>query len=391
MGKKNFKKDELVLLGTLYAIQSKSGQEDNIRKFLIQEISSIPNIEKIETDKVGNLLVTKGIPKEGEYYPCIVAHMDTVHDYKYFDVKVVKIEFSDGKEIIRCKKLTSPTDKEEKWVNCGGSGDDKNGVYIALDMLKKKKVLKSVFFVSEESGMIGSRNVDLSFFDDCAYVIQSDRRNAGDLITKYHQNTKLCSEEFLNSFKSVIEKYSFKEESGLPTDVITMKDKGLNISVINFSSGYYNPHTDNEYTIISELYNSNCFASELIDIVPLNEKYIHKVEEKSYKTTTYYGGASHNTKWAKDYEYDDYYSENGEWKDWVKKNLDDKESGEKLKDCICTEQDIFLKTVNLNCKIHNPIIKEKMEFICEDCLTELTERELTIYCETCDTHKLKVK
>ena len=36
------------------------------------------------------------------------------------------------------------------------------------------------------------------------------------------------------------------EENGLMTDILALKEKGLEVSCINVSCGYYNAHTDEE-------------------------------------------------------------------------------------------------------------------------------------------------
>ena len=55
--------------------QSTSRNQDMMRQQIIQEIEMIDNRIKIVHDD-GNIYCTKG---KAEFYPCIVAHMDTVH------------------------------------------------------------------------------------------------------------------------------------------------------------------------------------------------------------------------------------------------------------------------------------------------------------------------
>ena len=37
------------------------------------------------------------------------------------------------------------------------------------------------------------------------------------------------------------------------TDVLELKEKGLKVSCLNLSCGYYEPHTDHEFTVKKDL------------------------------------------------------------------------------------------------------------------------------------------
>ena len=130
--------------------------------------------------------------------------------------------------------------------------DDKNGIWIALKCLKKYKTLKVALFVEEETGCRGSNEADMDFFKDCRFVIQPDRRGYKDLITTIGW-TDLCSEEFLKAIG--YEKFGYQETEGLFTDVLTLKERGLEVSCINISCGYYEPHTAQEFTVKKDLLN----------------------------------------------------------------------------------------------------------------------------------------
>jgi hypothetical protein len=60
------------------------------------------------------------------------------------------------------------------------------------------------------------------------------------------------------------------------TDVETLKNKGVNLCMLNISCGYYNPHTDNEFTVISELQNCLAFVENIIE--NCTDVYEHKSE-----------------------------------------------------------------------------------------------------------------
>ena len=214
------------LLRQLYKVHSPSGNEKAMKRFVRKYIRRhIPDV-KIRTDRKGNLYIIKGV---AETYPCIAAHLDQVQR-----------EHSKDFTLIETKGLIfgySPRSRKQE----GLGADDKNGIWIALKCLEKYDTLKVVFFVEEETGCQGSNQADMDFFMDCRFVIQPDRRGYKDLITSIGW-MELCSDEFLKA--SGYESFSYKTTEGLMTDILALKERGLEISCINLSCGYYEPHTD---------------------------------------------------------------------------------------------------------------------------------------------------
>lgn len=64
---------DLNLLKDLYKINSHSGEEENIRRFILSYLKKHYTGLRVRTDKVGNIYITKGKAKN---YATIVAHMD---------------------------------------------------------------------------------------------------------------------------------------------------------------------------------------------------------------------------------------------------------------------------------------------------------------------------
>ncbi len=128
----------------------------------------------------------------------------------------------------------------------GLGADDKNGIWIALKCLKNYDTLKLAFFVSEEVGCIGSGKAVMDFFNDCRFVIQPDRRGYQEIVTEIGW-TSLCSPGFLKA--SGYKQFGYRETHEMMTDVQELKEQGTSGSVINLSCGYYEPHTDHEFTI----------------------------------------------------------------------------------------------------------------------------------------------
>lgn len=235
------------LLKKLYEIHSPSGKERAMKKFIKGYVKKhIPKVT-FKSDYVGNLYITRGY---SETYPCIVAHLDQVQREHSKDFKAIETE-----DIIFGY---SPMNRRRE----GLGADDKNGIWIALKCLEKYECMKVVFFVSEEIGCAGSRNADLGFFEDTRYVIEPDRRGYADLITDISY-TSLCSNDFLRDIN--FEKFGYKEEFGMMTDVLELKERGIGVSCINLSCGYYEPHTDEEFTVKKDLLNCLRLVEHIIE------------------------------------------------------------------------------------------------------------------------------
>ena len=244
------------LLKKLYAIHSPSGKEDKMIAFLVSYLKSLPGV-KLGKDSYGNLYAWKG---ESEAYPCIVAHLDQVQrnhprDFRAIETRDIIFGFSAKEHSI-----------------CGLGADDKNGITICLEALKKYDCMKVVFFKEEETGCHGSSRAEMKFFDDCRFVIQCDRRGNSDLITNIGCSD-LCSEKFIQDIDP--EKWGYKEETGMMTDVEALKEGGLSVSAINMSCGYYNPHTDEEITVKRDLEKCWKFVQHIIE--DCTETYPHEV------------------------------------------------------------------------------------------------------------------
>lgn len=253
------------LLKSLYEVESPSGKEDR----MVDYIESLLKSYGAETyrDSINNLYAIKG---ESDSYPCIVAHTDEVHmnKPKGYDVFLVGEDMLVGIDTI-----------EHGYVGIGA--DDKNGIWVALKLFKQQEVVKGAFFVSEEVGCVGSSHADMTFFEDCRFVLQCDRRGSSDFITNA-AGVELSTPEFLNDIK--IESFGFQEANGSITDVMQLKNNGLGVCAANISCGYYNPHMDTEFTIFSELVNTLRLVEHIFNT--LTEVYPH--EYKSYYSKNSY-------------------------------------------------------------------------------------------------------
>ena len=234
------------LLKSLYKVFSPSMNEKKMRRFIKRHIYNNISGVTIVQDNAGNLLITKG---ESDSYPCICAHMDQVQRLHPKDFTCVEND----------DVIFGYSPKERK--QCGLGADDKNGLFIALECLASYDVIKCAFFVGEEIGCKGSGAVDISFFDDCRYCIQVDRRGNSDMVTSIY--SEMCSEEFISDVDCLSHGYEISD--GLMTDVAELRERGVEVSCINLSCGYYEPHTDYEFTSKSDLQKCYDFVCYIIE------------------------------------------------------------------------------------------------------------------------------
>lgn len=246
------------LLKQLYTIHARSGEEKQIRNFIKGYIfENIPDVQ-MEEDRIGNLYITRG---QAESYPCVVAHLDQVQRLHSKDFRAIETD-----EIIFGY---SPSNRCQE----GLGADDKNGIWVALQCLIKYEALKIAFFVGEEVGCVGSGAANIEFFRDCRFVIQPDRRGYSDVITQISWES-LCSEQFLSEIQP--EQFGYNPTDGLMTDIEALRENGLEISCINLSCGYYEPHTDHEFTVKSDLKKCLEFVQFIIEYC--TEVYTHEAE-----------------------------------------------------------------------------------------------------------------
>jgi hypothetical protein len=251
-------------LKEVLAIQTYSFEQWRMFSYIIRECKA--NNYEYFVHK-GNIYVSKG---NAIKTPCIVSHMDSVHKIKA-DLHPSEI---DG-------NITGIDRTTMKQTGIGG--DDKVGIFIALECLSKLDNIKAVFFRDEEVGCLGSNEAYMHFFNDCTFVLQCDRKGNTDFITNA-SGTELSSKAFRKAIKPIVSNYGYSFANGMMTDVMTLKENGLKVSCANISCGYYNPHTDYEFVNINDV--ENCLNLVLALFMLINDEYPHTRQEKaiiSYK------------------------------------------------------------------------------------------------------------
>lgn len=250
-------KNKLEKLKEVLSVQSASYEQWRMFAYIIRQVHEY---DFYVHD--GNIYIEKG---DAPQKPCIVAHMDTVHDIVE-DLSILDI---DG-------KLTGFNKVQMNQTGIGG--DDKVGIFIALQCLHHFDNIKVAFFRDEEVGCVGSSAAYMCFFDNCTFVLQCDRKGNKDFITNA-SGTELSSSVFQKSIKSTIKKYGYSFADGMMTDVMTLKQNGLEVSCANISCGYYNPHCENEYVVVDDV--MNCL-SMVMDIISSfgTKQFAHKYTPK---------------------------------------------------------------------------------------------------------------
>lgn len=217
-------------------------------------------------DTNNNVYATKNTGYElphGFYYPCVISHTDTVHRIDTINVVESMLPNSQGelkKALLAINNEGNPT---------GIGGDDKCGVFACLTLLKELPYLKAAFFVSEETGCHGSKKADTEFFSNVGYAIQFDAPE-NYMVTEKCFGSQLFDRdsEFFTKIDKVLTENMVLEDMDYMThpytDVWALRNK-FDFACINFSIGYYNYHTKNEYVIPEDVYNGIKMGREMID------------------------------------------------------------------------------------------------------------------------------
>lgn len=156
----------------------------------------------------------------------LVAHLDTVH-------KELPENFVYDSETLT---ISSPQ---------GIGGDDRCGVYMIFEIIKKHKC-SVLFCEDEEIGMVGAEKFVKSKASnnlDFNYIIELDRKGNNDAVFYDCDNSE---------FEEFITKEFFKTAYGSFSDISTIAP-ALGCAAVNLSCGYYNAHTKNEYVSYPEM------------------------------------------------------------------------------------------------------------------------------------------
>lgn len=214
-------------------------------------------------DDKGNVYLRKGDLPEGEYYPCVTAHIDTVQHEQ--------IPFIEARRPI---PLVTKKVNGKHYIYAEGfglGGDDKAGVAVALSIVDRLPACKAVFFVEEEVGCVGSQEAELSWFKDVGYIIAFDA--PGFNCASWSCNgVPLFSKTFYDTYLAELgEKFGLTEFWAHPFTDITVLKSNTPLMCMNFGAGYHGCHTPGEYCIAEEMDNAATMGLYLINRLGNNE------------------------------------------------------------------------------------------------------------------------
>lgn len=251
---------ELEFLKEVLSVPTVYGHETKMVEYIIGW--GIKNHIPVILDSFGNVYLKKGKVAEGEHYPCVMAHMDTVHHSNKplikDNLRLNIIESKDAKGL----KLSALNPIDDSTIGIGG--DDKAGVAICLDIIKNTDVIFGAFFLSEEIGCVGAFNADENIFKEVAYAIEFDAP-FDDWLTYSSNRTQLFTKEFFKEVDSILLKYGISNirDCDPYTDAYAIKKK-FDINCMNFFAGYYLWHTPQEYVIYEDVVKAYEMGMELI-------------------------------------------------------------------------------------------------------------------------------
>lgn len=280
----NTEKIDLQLLMELLELQGPSNQEVHVQRYIMNWIAINVPSATVVVDNSGNILVTKKTTsKEDVIFPCAVAHMDEVNSFQT-DRKIIELY----NVLIGINRRTG--------LPAGCPGDDRVGCYMCLEMLRKLDDVKVAFFIAEEVGCVGSNAVDVSFFSDCGFILQADRKEAVDFI-KYTNGIDVSDKAFQDAVEAHITTYGLKFASGTSTDVGTLVKRKVGCCCANIGSGYYDPHTKAEKVCISDVENiMNLMYRLFTDAVMMEKRWEYTAPVR--QSTSYYGSDDYGYNWG---------------------------------------------------------------------------------------------
>lgn len=249
------------LLRQLYAVHSPTGFEWPMIQFVREYVfEHIPEAD-IRFDKLGNLYITKG--EAGVGYPTLACHLD--------QVQALHSEDFDVKE--ENGVLYGWSEQNQRREGLGA--DDKSGIYICLRCLEECPRLKVFMAVGEEKGCIGSNRADMTFFGNSLYVLEADCKGG----TEIHTNLRgipCASKEFEEALQAESNGYSITDSKS--SDILALTLNGIGVSCANIPAGYYLPHKDEEYTVVSELVHTLDYIRHLLKNLDCRCPHVYKTE-----------------------------------------------------------------------------------------------------------------
>jgi len=198
--------------------------------------------------------VRKGfVYAKGEVPVLLVAHLDTVHRQEVRHICYSR----DG------KLMMSPE---------GIGGDDRAGVYMALEIVKNHRC-HVLFCEDEEIGGRGAREfANSKIRPEVNYIVEMDRRGADDAVFYDCEN---------QDFTDFVCGFGFREAFGSFSDISVIAPR-LGIAAVNISAGYYNEHSRHEYINLAQMKINIDRISQMVQAPTEGFEYIERLSYGRY-------------------------------------------------------------------------------------------------------------
>jgi len=188
----------------------------------------------------------------GTHPVLLVAHMDTVHKSP---VTTVYID-----------QTTTGSTEGDLWATEGIGGDDRCGIYIAMEILRTHDC-HVVFTEDEETGAGGARKfVQAGIVPEIDFIVEFDRKNGNDAVFYGCDN-----EEFVK----FVEQFGWKKTFGSFSD-ISIIAPALKIAAVNLSAGYEQAHTEYEFIRIADVDSAVERGIQLVGSIGTKYEYVEK-------------------------------------------------------------------------------------------------------------------
>jgi putative aminopeptidase FrvX len=223
------------LLKKLLAVPTLSWHEQAMVDWLVHYVVNNIKGATVTVDPARNVYVSKG---SARFSPCVAAHIDSVQPLR----KVCIVEDSN-------RLIGFLGDKQ-----VGIGADDKAGVFVCLNLLKRFNDIRAVFFATEEVGCQGAKKADARFFEDLAYVIEFDCPSHS-MVSYTSSGVRLFANrgDFIQTALPALQKHGSVLWQRHPyTDVMAVRNR-FPISCLNLSCGYYNWHAQDEYVHLPDV------------------------------------------------------------------------------------------------------------------------------------------
>ena len=205
---------------------------------------------------------------EGKTPILLTAHLDTVHKVQMYSY----MEYENSKK----EHILTASD--------GIGGDDRCGVYMILELIRRGFRPSILFCEDEEKGGIGSdKFIETETAKKLAglnYMIELDRANSKDAVF-YECDNKDFTEYITSST-------GYKETYGSFSDISTLAPFA-GIAAVNLSCGYYNAHTVYEEVNMEEMFHTIDVVGELLKSENEDSKQFEYIPEVCSAISSYYG------------------------------------------------------------------------------------------------------